>query len=62
MNTIKYIFSPRGNVLANIFETDTGWGFDHIPTKTTHEGFDTYEDARGAFVEYHEIWFENETA
>ena len=59
MNAVKAIFSPRGNVLGTIFETDTGWGFDHVATQTAREGFDTYEDARGAFMECHEEWFEN---
>jgi hypothetical protein len=55
----KAIFSPRGNVLGEVFETNTGFGFHHVDTNTLQTGFADFESAMDAWHCFHHDWFEN---
>lgn len=56
---ITTIFSITGKPLARIFETNNGYGFEHIPSNAWDDGFATFDDARSAYMEFHNEWFEN---
>lgn len=42
---VKTLFSVKGNILGQVFETDNGYGFHHVDTDTTQTGFKCVESA-----------------
>ena len=55
---VKAIFGSKG-VLGEVFETENGFGFCHIPTQTTELNFSDFESALDAWHCFHDEWFEN---
>jgi len=56
---IKQITSAKGKLLGEIFETNTGFGFHHVPTNTLNTGFADFDAALDAWHCFHDEWFEN---
>lgn len=58
MKDSNAIVSVTGKVLGNIFFDFQGFGFKHF-SGAFKSGFDSWQDARDAFIVFHEDWFEN---
>ena len=56
---IKQITSVKGKLLGEVFETNTGFGFHHVPTNTLNTGFVDFDAALDAWHCFHDEWYEN---
>lgn len=51
--------SITGKPLGEVFETVEGFGFEHYEAQASQEGFDTFQEARDAYMTCHNEWFDN---
>ena len=58
MKNANTMLSITGKVLGNIWLNHDGFGYDHM-SGAWEGGFDTWQDARDAFMAFHNEWFEN---
>ena len=58
MKKIDTIYSITGKTLGCLFKNADGFGFEH-KSGVWESGFSTQQNARDAFMEFHNEWFEN---
>lgn len=59
MQASVIMLSITGKPLGEVFESVDGFGFEHYETETVQEGFDTFQEARDAYMGVANEWLEN---
>lgn len=57
MSYTQAMLSITGKTLGRLFKNAEGFGFEH-QSGAWEGGFSTQQDARDAFMEFHNEWFE----
>lgn len=59
ITVVHTIFNHKGDLLGEIFEDASGYGFYHFPTETEKTGFTDFESAEDAWHSFHCDFAEN---